>query len=152
LDIKKGIKLLVEDDFDAHSMWKYDDDTAVNYPITLLNEIPEYSRDLFIRAKFISPKGIILKGYLVGALNIYCIGIFSGGDEFLFNKNMPDRCMLAFEKLIKTLILKNPTLISDIFPLKYETTIDIEGFRNISGEFNAFEKLKDKRLLRWKKI
>ena len=52
--------------------------------------------------------------------------------------------MCSFEK-------KN-ILITDIFPIKFTTLINLSGWKNISGEFDAFEKLKDKRLLRWKNI
>ena len=90
-------------------------------------------------------------GYLVGAINIYCIRLFFNGNTYTFNKNLPDRCLKAFEKFAEVLRAYKTTLIPDIFPLKYETTIDLEGYKNISGEFDAFEKVKDKRLLRWKK-
>jgi hypothetical protein len=151
LEIKPNTRILVEEDFDAHPLWRYDDETDLYYPIMSIEEVPEYSRSLFIRARFYSPAGIVFNGYLVGAENIYCIGIFCDGCEFMFNKNLPDRCFKSFNKLIENMTSGENLKISDIFPLKYETTINIKNYRTIIGEFNAFEKLKDTRAMKWKK-
>lgn len=150
-------KILSEADFDLHCLWRSDDATDLCYPIMTAAEIPDYERDLFIRAKFVSPTGIVLKGFRIGGeKHIYCIGIFYKGKKILFNKNMIEYAFDDFDKLRKLLEadLKRTILIADIFPLKYETTVDInlEEFCNFGGEFNAFEKLKDLRLLRWKNI
>jgi hypothetical protein len=70
----------------------------------------------------------------------------------LFNKNLVDDCYKQFEKLVEAFHSEEKILIPDVFPLKYETTIDLEGYNNLSGEFDAFEKVKDKRFLRWKEL
>lgn len=137
-----GTRLISENNMDTHPLWRYDDETDLYYPIFSIDEFPEYSRSLFIRAKFFSPNGIILKGYLVGAINIYCIRLFFHGKTFVFNKNLPDFCLKDFNKLIELLPSGKNTKITDIFPVKYETTIDLEGYQNITGEFDAFEEMK----------
>ncbi len=152
MDVKKGKQVLLEPDFDAHPLWKCDEGDDLYYPIMAIEEFPEHNRDLLIRAIFHAPSGIIFKGYLVGAINIYCIGLFYNSSMFIFNKNAPDFCLKQFSKLAEEIQIdmNRKIMIPDIFPLKYETDIDLENYRNISGEFNAFEKIKDLRLLRWK--
>ncbi len=155
MEIKQSKKFLIESDFDVNPLWKYEDADDTYYPIFFHEEFPEFcNRDLFVRANFSSPSNVSFKGYIVGVINIYCIVLFYKGEKFIFNKNLPERCFKTIYKLTDVLQsdLGRTIVVADIFPLKYETNINLEGYCNVSGEFNAFEKLKDQRLLRWKEI
>ena len=146
--------MLSEADFDAYPLWRYDERDDLYHPILSMDEIPEDNRDMFIRAKFYSPNKMIFKGYVNNILKVFCVNFFWNNKIYFFNKNAPDWCLEQFYKLAETLQTEKNKIIviPDIFPVKYETAIDLEGYRNVSGEFNAFEKLKDQRLLRWKEI
>ncbi len=149
---KQGIKFLTESDFDEHSIWRYSESTDLYYPVTLLEEIPISAKNLFIRANLRCPNTMTFKGYIIGAQNIYGVGIFNAGKKYRFNKNALEECIAQFNLFIQKLPFNKIFLISEIFPIRYETTIDLEGFHNVSGEFNAFEKLQEKRLLKEKQF
>jgi hypothetical protein len=149
---KYSTKDLTEMHFDAFPLWRYDENDNLYYAISSLDEVPEEAYNFFIRAEFVTPKGFTLKGYLVSITKNYCIGVFYNGKEFLFNKNAIDNSIERIDKLIAEISSPEIKAPFDIFPLKYTTTIRLPGYRELSGEFDAFEKLKDKRILRWKKI
>lgn len=152
LDIKNGIKLPLEEHYNTFPMWRYNDENNLYYPIISPDEFPEDSRDLSIKTTFISPIGIIFHGYIVGVKNIFSIGVFINNKTFHFNKNVPELSLEQFNDFIKELNLNKEIIISDIFPLQYKTEINLANYKDISGTFDVFEKLKDKRLLRWKNI
>ena len=92
-----------------------------------------------IRAEFMTPKGVRLDGYIIGLQHVYCIHIFSNGESFGFNKNLMDLCLLELEKFNANSGLNLD--IPDFSPLRYRTTIDAKGFKNINGEFYISKKI-----------
>lgn len=146
MDIKKGKAYLTLHDLNSYSIWKFNDLDDLTYPVTCAEDFPEVAFDLRIRVKFFTPKGIELMGYIVGVKNIYSIAIFIGDQKFRFNRNLPGDYPKTLEKLSKALGRK--LLISDFSPLKYKTDIDLEGFRNIEGEFDLLKKRTDEERLK----
>ena len=55
---------------------------------TTIEDFPENSMDLNIRAIFTTATGDVFKGYIVGVKNIFCIAIFWNGEILYFNKNL----------------------------------------------------------------
>lgn len=100
---------------------------------------------LNIRAKFTTKSGKEFHGYAVGIKNIFCIVIFFNNEILFFNKDLIDHCLRAIEKINKSLEIKVKP--EDFSPLKYQTTIDLEGYKNISGEFDIFKKRTDEERL-----
>ncbi len=50
------------------------------------------------------------------------------------NKNLYNDCLISIEKINK--LTGKDLSVSDFSPLKFETKIDLENFKNIEGEFN----------------
>ncbi len=137
MDLKQGKKYLTLSDIKQHSIWKFTDIDDLAHPINTPDDIPEDSFDLIIRAKFTTPTGIELIGYIVGVQNIYCISIYAGDEKFFFNRNLPNDYPKTLAKLGKAL---NCSLsILDFSPLQYTTDIHLECFKNISGEFDLLK-------------
>ena len=84
------------------------------YPVLQTNPLPDRMR-IFIKAKFKTPNGINLSGFVVNE-DAYCISIFSENEEYLFNNHslMQDLNQAQENKL-------EGTLKTFIFPLEYET-------------------------------
>lgn len=136
MDTKKGKEYLTKKDLQQHSMWIERDEDELTYPICGEQDFPENMgfNDLRIRARFITPAGIELNGYIIGLKNIYCIVIFLNDEVIYLNKNLYKDCLIAIEKINK--ITGQHLSVKDFSPLKFDTQIDIEGFKNIQGEFD----------------
>jgi hypothetical protein len=143
VDIKDGKSYLTEQDLQQHSIWIEHEDDDLTYPVYSLNDLPENMQinKLRIRATFTTRDGIALKGYIVGLKNIFCIVIFWNGEVLYLNKNLFNDCIDAINKISK--LLNQNLEPEDYFPIRYETTIDIEGFKNVGGEFDIFKKRTD---------
>lgn len=146
MDIKKGRPYLILSDLEEHSLWKFSDIDDLTYPVICKEDFPEDIFDLKIRAKFITPCGIELLGYLVGAGEIYCIAIFAGDKVFYFNRNRPQDYAEKLNEM-NQLLGKNLTL-ENFSPLKYTTDIDLEGLGNFEGEFDLLKKRTNEERLR----
>lgn len=129
--INKGKSFIIEDDLKRNSIWKVDEKDDLYYPVKSEDDFPNDIYDLDIRSDFLTCSGIRLFGSIVGVKNIYSITIFANNKIFRFNKNLPDRMLEELEKLSHA-IGKKITL-EEFSPLKYTTTIDIEGLKNVSG-------------------
>ena len=145
MDIKNGKDYLTSQDIKAFSIWKFNDVDDLNYPVTSTDDFPEGEFDLRIRTNFFTPKGMEFIGYIVGIRNIYSIAIYIEGQKFRFNRNLPGNYLKTLESIGKALGRK--VTISDFSPLKYITDIDLEGFKNIEGEFDLLKKRTDKERL-----
>jgi hypothetical protein len=147
VETKKGKSYLNKQDLQQHSIWIEHEDDDLVYPVCSSDDFPEnmQMRDLRIRAKFTTPGGIVFDGYIIGLKNIFCIVIFCGGEIFYLNKNLLNDCIDAIIKISK---LINQNLDPEnYFPMQYETTIDIDEFKNLSGEFDIFKKRTDEERL-----
>jgi len=139
--------MLCEEALNQHPLWKYVEDyigTQHRYcPIFLIEEFPEELYELYTRAQFTCRNGFELQGYIIGApvegKNIIAIGIFFDGKRRIFNRNMGPEAVAYATELLKKVPFSSSGNIADLFPVEYETTIDLPGFRNISGEFDGFE-------------
>lgn len=147
MDIKNGKEYLTEKDFIEHSIWIMHQSDDLYYPVLGPDDLPHDMRldDLRIRAIFTTKNEKIFNGYLVGLKNIFSIGIFLANRKFYFNKNLLDECIKSIEEI--NLNLPAPIRKEDFFPLRYQTNIDIEAFKNIEGEFNIFKPMTDEERL-----
>lgn len=152
MNTKLRVNFLTETHFTISPIWKFIDGIDLYEPIFSPEDIPDDSRDLRIKAEFTTPSGIKFFGYVVGVQNFFSIAFFINGKNIHFNKNAVDLSLEQFDELSKAFLPNKNIKIPDIFPAKFTTMINLPGWKNISGEFDAFEKLKDKRLLRWKNI
>lgn len=126
-------------DYQEHSMWKYDDESDLYYPVISPKDLPEAESDLSIYTKFTLPNGKNVEGYTVGVERVFSMGLFGDNNIFFINKNMPD---LSTEQ-IQMFLVEQPLLeiekASDIFPLKYRTLINADGFSDVTGTFDMGE-------------
>lgn len=136
--IKGGKQYLTLEDLKQHSIWKFCDQDGLTYPVNCAEDFPEDQYDLSIRAMFTTPSGVDLLGYLVGIKNVFSIAILCEGQEFYFNRNLPQDYPEKLSKLSK--ILGRKLTMKDFSPLKYVTNIDLDGFKNIEGEFDLMKK------------
>ena|SRR3989338_1103059 len=146
MDIKQGRTHLILKDLRESSIWKLNDSHDLYYPVTCSQDFPEDDFDLRIRAKFFTPSGIELVGYIVGVQDIFSIAIYVDSDRFGFNRNLPGDYSGTLDKLSKA--LGKRLTIENFSPLKYITDIDLEGFRNIEGEFDLLKKRTEEERLR----
>jgi hypothetical protein len=149
MNILNGAKRLLVENLDAHPLWRLNDEIMTYFPIYTFDDVPEEGYNFYIRAEFTTPKGIKIKGYLVSVTDIYCIVIFYNSEIYIFNNNLLEDCFEITNKLIIEINSETTKEVFDVFPLKYTTTIDLPGWKNISGEFDAFEQLKENRNARW---
>jgi hypothetical protein len=133
-------------DLKQHSIWKFNDVDDLTYPVISAEDFPENSFDLKIRSKFFTPTGIELLGYIVGVKNIYTITLYVRDMIINFNRNLPQYYQQDLDKLAT--VLGHKLTIFDFSPLKYITDIDLEGFRNIEGEFDLLKKRTDEERLK----
>ena len=133
-------KVLLPSDFMACSIWRYDDEDDLFHPVLSGDQLPESERDLSIRAKFKTPAGDALDGYVVGISRVFSIGLFAGDRICLVNKNLPDLSL----KQISAFMDGNPQLraksAGELFPLQYVSTIGREEFADFSGSFEMLVK------------
>ncbi len=128
-----------EADYQEYSMWKYDEDSDLYYPVLSPKELPDEESCLTIYSVFTLPNGKEIKGYIVGVERVFSMGFFGKDNTFFINKNMPD----ATIEQIESFLLGQPSLevkrVFDIFPLRYRTLINLEGFSNVNGAFDMGE-------------
>jgi len=137
VDTKKGTDYLEKKDLQRYSIWIQHHDDDLTYPVSSAQDFPENMvfNDLRIRARFITSTGIELNGYIVGLKNIYCIVLFINNEDVIYlNKNLYQDCLIAIEKINK--LTGHNLTVKDFSSLKFETQIDIEGFKNIQSEFD----------------
>ncbi len=125
-------------------MWRCEDEKIIYYPVHTLDEIPEEAYNFFVRAEFISPSGIKFKGFLVSVTRYYCMGLFYKNKDYMFNKNLFKECYSRTKEIITLVDSPKVKRISDIFPLKYKTTIHMPGIRELEGSFDAFERAQER--------
>jgi hypothetical protein len=140
VDIKKGKAYLTEKDLQNHSIWIRHESDDLIYPVLGLDDLPEdmSPTHLKIKAKFKVPNGLEFNGYIMGIKNIYCIVIFWEQEILYLNKNLLNDCLEAINKINSSLNLN--LQLESYFPLKFETVIDVDVFKDISGEFDIFKK------------
>lgn len=146
LDVKKT-ELISEGDFKKHSLWGFDEESELYYPIFSLDEIPDEGFNFFIRAEFYTKSEISFMGYIVGVNRGYAISLFYRGKKYKFNKNIINGSIEQAEKLIRNFNDDRLNNVNDLFPLSYTTTIDIEPFNNITGKFDLFKEITDEERL-----
>ncbi len=140
MDVKNGTRSLTEACFDAFLMWRCEDEKIIYYPVLSLEEIPDKPFNFFVRAEFVSPSGIKFKGYLVSVTRYYCMGLYYYNKEYMFNKNMFKECCSRTTEIVTLINSPKIKRISDIFPLKYRTNINMPDIRELDGAFDAFER------------
>jgi hypothetical protein len=145
---KEGVKNTQKEDYDTCSIWYYDEESDLYYPINSPDEIPDYAdpRDLSVKAIFYTPSGEPLKGYITLPRDtkheVFSIGIFVNGRQFFFNDNLPGPSKDQLEDMLKELDAGKFRSEKDIFPVRYETDFNFEGYNNFQGIFDAFRKRK----------
>lgn len=79
-----------------------------------------------------------LKGYICGIRNIFGVALFWENEILYMNKNRLHVCLEGIDRINQDLEKKIKP--EDFSPLHYQTTIDLEHFKVISGEFDIFKK------------
>ena len=102
------------------------------YPLLQTDPLPARMR-IFIKARFQTPDGVILSGFVVNE-DAYAMGIFWGNAEYGFN-NHP---LLRELNKVQEAKLKEAVGYT-IFPLKYETDFRNNDGERIRGEFSFGE-------------
>lgn len=123
-------------DFFACPIWRYDEDDDLYHPVLTEDEIPDSERDLSIRAVFTTPNGMALDGYVVGISRVFSISLFGKNELFHANQNLKPESREWMSQFIYNrpdLKLSSP---DDLFPLRYTTQIDRDGYREFSGTFD----------------
>ncbi len=140
MEDKKEIRRLTESCFDTFSMWRLDDENIIYYPVHSLEEIPDDIFSFYVRAEFTSPAGIKFKGYLTGITKYYSMGIYFNNKRYIFNKNLYKESYEDIKEIITLINSPRIKKVSDIFPLRYRTNINMLGIRELEGTFDAFER------------
>lgn len=135
MDIK-GVEYLTEQDLKLHSMWVAHQSDDLFYPVSGPEDLPTdmVFEDLCTRSIFSTTSGKTFFGFIIGLKNIFCVAIFCKNEIIYMNKNLYKDCLIAIEKINK--LTDQNLSLTDFSPLRFETQIDIGGFKNIQGEFN----------------
>jgi hypothetical protein len=133
----KPHKVAVRSDFAQCSLWRRDEHDDLVYPVVSEKDIPENDRDLLIRAKFTTPSGDAFDGYIVGFSRVFAISIFVGDLKFGLNKNAYTLVRATVQKILDAAQPPFTQTVEDFFPLKYQTAIDRQGFREFTGTFDV---------------
>lgn len=123
-------------DFFACPIWRYDEEDDLYHPVLDEGEIPESERDLSIRAIFTTPSGNKLDGYVVGISKIFSIGLFSHDRLYHANKNLGPESKEWMEEYVSKRPEMGLNSWKDLFPLRYTTQINRDGYRDFSGTFD----------------
>jgi hypothetical protein len=145
LEISKGKPYLTEKDLQEHPIWARSEEDDLIYPVFGPEDFPDDSRSLKIRADFTTPNGMTLKGYICGIRNIFGVALFWENEILYMNKNRLHVCLEGIDRINQDLEKKIKP--EDFSPLHYQTMIDLEHFKNFSGEFDLFkERTNEERL------
>ncbi|QZI68008.1 hypothetical protein K5F93_16300 [Pseudomonas protegens] len=126
-------------DYQEYSMWKYDGESDLYYPVLSPKELPDEESCLTIHSSFTLPNGKEIEGYIVGVERVFSMGFFGKDNVFFINKNMPGASIEQIESLLAIQPSLEVKRAFDIFPLMYRTLIDLEGFSNVTGTFDIGE-------------
>jgi hypothetical protein len=126
------VKRLNKYSFEQHPVWRWDDENTSHIPVDQSDPLPDDVGDLFIKASFYAPDGLMLEGYIVGLVSFHAIGIFVDDKSLLFNSNFPQMAHQELGELYSFLRMKP----FPVFPLRYETNFHFAGGDNISGFFD----------------
>lgn len=132
----RGKRLTTPSDFFACPIWRFDDGDDNYYPVLNPDELPESERDLSIRALFVTPSGVRLDGYVVGISRVFSIGLFGRGRFFHANRNLGPESEKWMSEFIDDMSDPKLRSLKDLFPLKYSTQINREGYLDFSGTFD----------------
>lgn len=139
MDTKQSRTYLTLNDIEQHSIWKFNDNDDLYYPVISETDLKCDAHDLSIRTTFTTPYGLKLLGCTSGVENIFSIAIYLKEKIFYFNKNFPSDYTETLKKM-SAILGKNLT-IENFSPLKYITDIDdLAGLGNIEGEFDLLKK------------
>lgn len=134
------VRLLTQRHFEECPMWSFLGDSESYRPVRTPEELPEDIRDLRTKANFVSKSGIRLSGYIVGADNVFSVGIFVASEFIGFNRNLPRSFLIKeLQRFSRLSGSKVEFTQHQIFPLEYETQFDWDrfGYRNYRGRFDV---------------
>lgn len=126
-------------DYQEYSLWKYDEDSDLYYPVLSPKDLPDEESCLSIYSSFILPNGKEIKGCIVGVERVFSMALFGGGNLFFINKNMVDVSVEQIESLLAVQPGLEVKRALDVFPLRYRTLINLEGFSEVDGVFDMGE-------------
>ena len=119
---------LTEKGFDTYPVWKWVASNDAYCPVWQFDPLPEDEPTLFMKARFETPGGDNLRGYLVGRDCFYAFGLFVEDEEYVININLPETIEAA-ESAVGAKLGRRINL----FPLKYETDLHFAGKQAIKG-------------------
>jgi hypothetical protein len=129
------------DDIDSIVSWGVDREEVIEqlervgysdefvFPVLRTEPLPSF-RFLFLRADFVSADGTRFTGYVIGQ-DPYCVAVFYGEKEFVFNDSLPD---LGEEELAR-LRQWSKLPLKPFFPLRYSTPFRRDDGESIEGMF-----------------
>lgn len=134
--MKVSKSIIEHGDLLAFPVWMQDPDTEQFSPIIDLNEQVESIDDLVFRVKVTTAQGFSFDGYVSGVGDVG-MGIFANGKMYAINANFPKFSIESMSRLSSD----NPDFglpeASSLFPLRFETIIEREPFKDFSGEIDA---------------
>lgn len=133
-----GVKLIGPQGFKESSIWRFDEDADLYYPVLSPDDIPESERDLSILAEFTLPSGATASGYVVGISRVFSLGLFCNGRTFHVNKNLKDLSIKQVEQFLSCMGLSD-VHAQEVFPLAFKTNINRAEFNEMEGIFNLIE-------------
>lgn len=134
-----AIDVLTEREFDSCPLWKSSEDIDGYCAVRGVDDLPDLSQDLLIKADFFSPSNVHYKGYIVGISNVVSIGLFVRGRKFRFNSNLVDLSEEQLETMRQMLAMASGMADEAIFPLRFTTTFSLPGYANFSGVFDLYK-------------
>ncbi|MCP1626337.1 hypothetical protein [Pseudomonas nitroreducens] len=123
-------------EYEEHPIWRYDDSDELNYPVLTTDDLGDSIFDLSFKAKFSTPTGRSLDGYIVGFGDIFSIGLFANDKVFFVNKNLASLSKEQLHSFLSELGWAQTMSIEDIFPLSYSTGIYRAPFIDFEGVFD----------------
>ena len=138
MDIDQGRDYLTIDDVKRHPIWKYNEDDDRLYAVIDKSDLIGDHYGLCIRSSFTSLSGDNFIGYIVGVKNVFTIAIYESNLIVYFNRNLPGDYTSSLDKLSK--VRGKKFYVENFTPLQYVTDIDLDGFVNISGEFDLLKR------------
>jgi len=131
LDNNSMIKDLSLELLDKYPVWTWDESEEYLNPVLDYKPLPD-EPNLFIKAKFETPKGKIFDGYLIGDEQFYAFGLFHENKEFIFNLNLLDMAQNSLNEIFR---FKKADL-SFLFPLRFHSELFYKDKKTINGVFD----------------
>jgi hypothetical protein len=137
--LKTSTDYLTPADFEACSVWIYDQDREIYLPVRSLDDLFGEINDLQICGTFTTPLGHQIQGKVVGTNDFYAIGLFVKDEIIGINRHMREDSRKQVAKFLELSGLSSELNFETLFPLRFRSSWGGADFNDFEGVFEKPE-------------